>query len=278
MLGCGKHFPGLGEGKLDSHHELPVIEKSLKKLVGGGSGSLSDAAPATADGDDFACGVSAGDEGTTPASLSKMWITDILRKRIGYRNLIVSDDLEMGGVLSAAPVGEAAAQFVARGRRSVPVCHREDYVLQAHEELVQRVERDKAFARRCAESARRVLAFKKKWKSDLRPCESSVERGDRETVAAAVGVRRAGSAGASGTREKTGEPAHEQDAMIVAGVMSGTSADGINVALVRIGERFRASFSLGQTRAGAPAPHDPIAGARGIFLILQKFVRRSLQP
>ncbi len=32
VLGCGKHFPGLGEGKLDSHHELPVIEKSLKEL------------------------------------------------------------------------------------------------------------------------------------------------------------------------------------------------------------------------------------------------------
>jgi len=30
VLGCGKHFPGLGEGKLDSHHELPVIEKPLK--------------------------------------------------------------------------------------------------------------------------------------------------------------------------------------------------------------------------------------------------------
>src|ERR1700730_18388074 len=32
VLGCGKHFPGLGEGRLDSHHELPVIEKPLKKL------------------------------------------------------------------------------------------------------------------------------------------------------------------------------------------------------------------------------------------------------
>src|SRR5208337_4785965 len=30
VLGCGKHFPGLGEGKLDSHHDLPVIEKPLK--------------------------------------------------------------------------------------------------------------------------------------------------------------------------------------------------------------------------------------------------------
>src|SRR5579863_4076670 len=32
VLGCGKHFPGLGEGRLDSHHELPVIEKSMKHL------------------------------------------------------------------------------------------------------------------------------------------------------------------------------------------------------------------------------------------------------
>src|SRR5262249_29458551 len=32
MLGCGKHFPGLGEGQLDSHHQLPVIEKPLKKM------------------------------------------------------------------------------------------------------------------------------------------------------------------------------------------------------------------------------------------------------
>src|SRR5437660_9091932 len=32
VLGCGKHFPGLGEGKLDSHDELPKIEKSLRKL------------------------------------------------------------------------------------------------------------------------------------------------------------------------------------------------------------------------------------------------------
>ena len=80
VLGCGKHFPGLGEANLDSHHELPVIEKPLKKLWQEDWFPTARSAP-DAHGDDFACGVSAVTRDRTPASLSKKWITDILRKR-----------------------------------------------------------------------------------------------------------------------------------------------------------------------------------------------------
>jgi beta-N-acetylhexosaminidase len=104
----------------------------------------------------------------TPASLSKVWITDILRKRIGYRNLIVSDDLEMGGVLSAAPVGKAAVEFVRAGGDLCLICHREDYIAEAYDELMATTERDPRFAKRVAESLRRVLAFKKKSAKTLR--------------------------------------------------------------------------------------------------------------
>jgi beta-N-acetylhexosaminidase len=184
VLGCGKHFPGLGEGKLDSHHELPLIEKSLKKLWAEDlvpyrtlrrqlpMVMVSHAAypPVT--------------KTNTPASLSKIWIADILRKRIGYKNLIVSDDLEMGGVLWAAPVGEAAVEFVRAGGDLCLVCHREDYVLQAYEALVKTAERDKEFERRVEESARRVAAFKKKWGSVLRagkaPSAAMVEKLSRQ--------------------------------------------------------------------------------------------------
>ncbi|HEY3972214.1 MAG TPA: beta-N-acetylhexosaminidase [Candidatus Sulfotelmatobacter sp.] len=162
VLGCGKHFPGLGEGTLDSHHDLPVIDKSLKDLWAG------DLVPYRALRRELPMVMvshAAYPQVTrdrTPASLSKVWITDILRKRIGYRNLIVSDDLEMGGVLAAAPVGEAAVEFVRAGGDVCLICHREDYILQAHEALVKTAEKDSKFARRCAEAARRVLAFKKK--------------------------------------------------------------------------------------------------------------------
>jgi len=162
VMGCGKHFPGLGEGKLDSHHELPVIEKSLPKLWAEDLlpyRTLRRQVPMVMISHAAYPKVT---REKTPASLSKMWITDILRKRIGYRNLIVSDDLEMGGVLAAASVGDAAVEFVRAGGDLCLVCHREDYILQAHEALIKAAESDSKFARRVEESARRVAAFKKR--------------------------------------------------------------------------------------------------------------------
>jgi beta-N-acetylhexosaminidase len=162
VWGCGKHFPGLGEGKLDSHHKLPVIHKPLKELWAEDlfpyralrarlpMVMVSHAAYPNVTHD------------KTPASISRMWITDILRKRIGYRNLVVSDDLEMGAVLAAASAGEAAVEHIRSGGDLCLVCHREDYIAQAYDELIKSTEREPQFAERAADSVRRVLAFKKK--------------------------------------------------------------------------------------------------------------------
>ena len=158
VLGCGKHFPGLGEGTLDSHHELPVIKKPLRKLW---AEDLLPYRTLRAQMPLVMISHAAYPQVTkdrTPASLSKVWISDILRKRIGFRKLIVSDDLEMGGVLSAAPVGPAAVEFIRAGGDLCLVCHREDYIEQAFEELSKTAERDPKFARRVEESVRRVLA------------------------------------------------------------------------------------------------------------------------
>lgn len=172
VLGCGKHFPGLGEGKLDSHHELPVIEKEFKKLW------AEDLVPYRTLRRQLPfvmishAAYPRVTKSKTPASLSKVWISDILRKRIGYRGLVVSDDLEMGGVLAAAPVGKAAVEFVRAGGDLCLVCHREDFVMDAYEALVRASESDKQFAQCVAEATRRVLAFKKKCGKLLRAGKS----------------------------------------------------------------------------------------------------------
>ncbi len=162
VLGCGKHFPGLGEGTLDSHHELPVIQKPLKKMWAEDLYPfrmlrhklpfvmVSHAAYPEVTGK------------PTPASLSKRWITGILRKRIRYNGLIASDDMEMGAVLEFAPIEQTVVEHIRAGGGLALICHKEELVVRAYEALIHEVERDRRFARRMRESARRVLAFKKK--------------------------------------------------------------------------------------------------------------------
>ena len=162
VLGCGKHFPGLGEGKLDSHYDLPVIEKPWKRLW------AEDLYPYRTLRREYPfVMVSHGaypavTRNRIPASISRTWITDVLRKKIGYRGLVISDDLEMGGVLATVPVEEAATEHIAAGGDIALICHREDFILRAYEKFIQRAETDARFARRVGDSAKRITAFKKK--------------------------------------------------------------------------------------------------------------------
>ncbi|MBI3474490.1 MAG: beta-N-acetylhexosaminidase [Acidobacteria bacterium] len=169
VLGCGKHFPGLGEANLDTHHELPSVEKTLRKLWAEDLvpyRTMHRALP-------FVMVSHAAfplvTKEKTPASLSKKWITDILRKKIGYRGLICSDDLEMGGVLKAAPIEEATVGFIRAGGDLGLICHQEDYIVRAFAGLTREASRDRKFARRVEESVKRVLAFKRKWKPRRSP-------------------------------------------------------------------------------------------------------------
>jgi beta-N-acetylhexosaminidase len=162
VLGSAKHFPGLGEANLDTHHELPSVDKSWKKLweqdlypyralkrelpmVLVGHASYPRVTPAG-----------------MPASLSRKWISEVLRKKIGYRGLVVSDDLEMGGVLEAAPIEQAAVRHIAAGGDLCLICRVEEYVTRSFEALREQSQRDPSFRRRVQESVARVAACKKK--------------------------------------------------------------------------------------------------------------------
>lgn len=162
ILGAGKHFPGLGEANLDTHHALPDVTRSWKQLW------EEDLYPYRAMRKDFPMvliGHATYSNVTSdrePASLSRKWITEVLRKKIGYRGLIASDDLEMGGVLAAAPIEQAAVEHIRAGGDLCLICRQREFVERAYEALIHATARDKRFARRVAESATRIRAFKKK--------------------------------------------------------------------------------------------------------------------
>ena len=162
VLGSGKHFPGLGEANLDSHNELPSIDKSWKRLWS------EDLLPYRELRHELpfvmvahaAYPAVTGER--TPASLSKKWISDILRKKIGYRGLIITDDLDMGGVLAAASIEDAAVETLRSGADMFLVCQKEESVWRAFEAVYKCAESDKKFARLISAKAKRVLATKKK--------------------------------------------------------------------------------------------------------------------
>jgi beta-N-acetylhexosaminidase len=180
VLGCGKHFPGLGWANLDTHKELPAINTPAARLM------KEDLHPYRRLHRQMPfimvahAAYPAVTKDKTPASLSRKWITDILRKRIGYRGLVLCDDLEMGGVAAAATTEEAAIETLKAGSDIFMVCHDEEKVWRAYEAVLSAAERDRKFARLVADKARRVLSYKKR-APELRrrapaPTEKSVDR------------------------------------------------------------------------------------------------------
>ena len=162
VLGCGKHFPGLGEANLDSHHDMPVVQKDWKKMW------AEDLAPyrELRNQIPFVMVAHASYPEITnnnlPASLSSKWMHDVLRKKIGYKGLIISDDLEMGGVLSTGEIEDVAVETLRAGADMFLVCHNQELVWRGFEAVLRTAERDSKFAAHVAKAAQRVLAFKKR--------------------------------------------------------------------------------------------------------------------
>jgi len=162
VLGSGKHFPGLGGSSLDSHVDLPIVERSWKQLWAEDLlpfRQLKSKMPFVMVAH---CAYPAVTKDKTPASISKKWMTDILRKKIGYRGIILSGDLDMGGVLAATSIEEAATTCIRAGADSFLVCQKEDSVTRAYEAVLHEAERDRRFRELVKKAARRIVAYKKR--------------------------------------------------------------------------------------------------------------------
>ena len=95
MHNCGKHFPGHGFVKADSHTDIPLDKRSLKAIL------ADDAAPYGWLGTSLASVMPAHvvypKVDTRPAGFSSKWLNDILRSQLGFAGAVFSDDLSMAG-------------------------------------------------------------------------------------------------------------------------------------------------------------------------------------
>ncbi|HMD75919.1 MAG TPA: beta-N-acetylhexosaminidase [Terracidiphilus sp.] len=145
VVGCGKHFPGLGGGTLDSHREILKIRRSSRELWS------KDLAPYRELRNELPmimvnhAAYPDTPGRNRPASVSPYWITTVLRKRIGYNGIIFSDDMEMGGILKFMPMEEAAVAAIRAGMDLLEICHSPELILRAYEALIAEGERSAAF-------------------------------------------------------------------------------------------------------------------------------------
>jgi beta-N-acetylhexosaminidase len=177
VLGCGKHFPGLGGAHLDTHKELPSVTRSSKQMFAEDLlpyRQLRAALPFVMVSH-AAYPLVTGNRG--PASLSHKWMTEILRKKIGYRGLVATDDMEMGALQEASPMTEAAVAALEAGADQLLVCHQEEMIVRAYESVVRGMEHSRRFAARVAEAARRADGVRKRLGRMARaPSAATVER------------------------------------------------------------------------------------------------------
>ena len=162
VLGCGKHFPGLGGGALDSHHAMPEIQRSWQELWEQDLlpyRKLRRQVPIVMVSHAAYPRVK---ETSGPASVSSYWIQDVLQKKIGYHGLVLSDDMEMGGVLTQHSIEEASIAAIVAGTHLLEICKEPALILRTYEALLSEAERSRAFRRKIELAAAHVERQKKR--------------------------------------------------------------------------------------------------------------------
>jgi beta-N-acetylhexosaminidase len=115
VIGCPKHFPGHGDTKVDSHYELPIVPSSLEEL------RHRELLP-------FAAMVQAGAkiimsahiffpsiDPLYPATMSRLFLTDVLRSELSFHGVITTDDIGMGAVSALFEKPGAAVNTIQAG-------------------------------------------------------------------------------------------------------------------------------------------------------------------
>lgn len=190
VAACGKHFPGHGDTSQDSHHELPRLPHPIERL------ERVELPP-------FRAAVDAGVamimtshvifepiDPDYPATMSKSVLHGILRQRMKFDGVIVSDDLEMRAIAANFDIGEVVTRGANAGVDLFAICHDSDLQNRAIDALIRAVERGEVSRERVAEANRRLDALMGRYAraahpiSDFKSLNSAEHRAIIEQIAA----------------------------------------------------------------------------------------------
>lgn len=127
ILATAKHFPGIGRVRLDPHFERPVVESSIEEVTEGlipFRAAIKEGVSAVMTSHVVFEAVDAA----RPATFSSEIAENLLRLDLGFRGLLLSDDLEMKGITGQTDVGSAAVKTFLAGHDILLICRKYDNI------------------------------------------------------------------------------------------------------------------------------------------------------
>ncbi len=132
IASCGKHFPGYSAATSDAHFQLPRIDRSREELD---LNELAVFRRFVGDVDSmmichawYPC----FEPQPTPATVSRRIVTELLRNEFGFDGLIMTDDLDMGAILSAYRLDDTIRLCLEAGNDIMMLCHRVPEIETVH--------------------------------------------------------------------------------------------------------------------------------------------------
>lgn len=171
IIGCVKHFPGLGASQVDSHEELPLVNISAAEL--GEVDLFPYRAILQTETVDAVMVAHAAFPATDlqetdrngkllPSSLSSKFIENLLRGDLGFKGLVITDDLEMGAILKNYGIGEACKTALLAGEDLLSICADPNRIYEGYNAVLRAVKTGEISESRVDESLARIAAVKGK--------------------------------------------------------------------------------------------------------------------
>jgi beta-N-acetylhexosaminidase len=158
-----KHFPGHGDTSVDSHLELPVVNKTKAELEELELIPFKRAIDEGAEMVMIAHILLPKIDPEHPSSMSQVIITKLLRNQLGFEGVVITDDMTMEAITGNYDIGSAAVMSVKAGSDIIMVAHDYEKVIKVISELKSAVERGEISEERINQSVARILQLKQKY-------------------------------------------------------------------------------------------------------------------
>ncbi|HTQ02480.1 MAG TPA: beta-N-acetylhexosaminidase [Polyangiaceae bacterium] len=160
---CGKHFPGHGDTRQDSHHELPRLPHPLARLERVELVPFTRAIAAGMPALMAAHVVFEALDRENPASMSARVVGELLRARLGFSGLVVTDDLEMKAIADHFAIEDVAVRALTAGVDVLLVCHSPELARRAIDAIVRAVKSGAVGEEILQRAVERVASFSERF-------------------------------------------------------------------------------------------------------------------